>query len=517
MTRTIELRRGRPRRLWLLTALGMVVASTVVIDLLAHQSPVVLLTGGAAFSLLIGAAIYALGAGGSRATALARTQADELLALARYDPLTGLPNRTMVLDRLAEMTARTQRQGGAITVLLVDIKGFRDVNDTMGRTAGDDLLCQLGARLSDGLRKSDLIGRLGGDEFVVLVDGSKPADEPAVLAQRVAELLAAPFIVRPGDTDATVDVSIGIAVGGRTHPENLLRDASIALCQAKASDSLDTVVFASAILDDIDSPHNLSLNLHDALAAGEFFLLYQPTIDLATQSFTGAEALLRWNRQDERVVGPDKFIPLLEASGLIVPVGAWVLAEACRQGARWADQGHPLMMSVNVSARQLEGSQLVDDVTTALTESGLDPGLLILELTETALMRDVQTTVEQLLLLKERGVRIAIDDFGTGYSSLAYLSQLPIDVLKIDQSFVSAITESPGAKAIVHTLVQLGKLLGLETTAEGIETHDQWMMLQREEVDNGQGFLFARPQSVAAIDLLLGAGQGRVAGSLLQR
>ena len=515
--RRLEARPGRHDRLWVLAGLGVAVPSVVIIDLLAHQSPVPLLVGGLAFSLLFGASICTLGMSRSRAVALARLRTHELLVSARFDGLTGLPNRTMVVDRLAEMTARTQRQGGSVTVLLVDINAFRDVNDTLGRAAGDDLICQLGARLANGLRKSDLIGRLGGDEFIVLVDGSGPGDEPDVLAERVAELLATPFAVGPDGSATAIGVSIGIAVGGDAQPESLLRDASIALCQAKSSDSPDAVVFASAILDDIDSPHNLSLNLRDALPAGEFFLLYQPTVDLVTRSFTGAEALLRWNRPDRGVVGPDKFIPLLEANGLIVPVGAWVLAEACRQGARWVDAGHPLMMSVNVSARQLEGSQLVEDVTAALADSGLDPGLLILELTETALMRDVQTTVEQLLLLKERGVRIAIDDFGTGYSSLAYLSQLPIDVLKIDQSFVADLTETPGAKAIVHTLVQLGKLLGLETTAEGIETHDQLMMLQSEDVDNGQGFLFARPQAAATIDLLLSAGHGQVASFLVEQ
>jgi diguanylate cyclase (GGDEF)-like protein len=484
--------------------------------LLAHQNATIVLLGGLALSLMLGVLIFVMGSSRSRALALVNSRTDELHFLAYHDALTGLPNRALILDRLAQMMARTQRQGGPVTVLLVNVDAFRDVNDTMGHDVGDDILIELGRRLSAGLRKSDSVGRLAGDEFVILVEGGLADDAPDELAGRVLELTAPPFAATGDSRGIDVAVSIGIALGSRAQPEDLLRDAGIALCHAK-TDGPRAVVFSTAMHDDVDHRRSLELSLHGALAAGEFFVLYQPTVDLTTQRFTGAEALLRWNHRDRGVVGPDEFIPLLEANGLIVPVGAWVLEEACRQGARWADQGHPLMMSVNVSARQLEGSQLVDDVTAALASSGLDPGLLILELTETALMRDVQTTVDQLLLLKEHGVRIAIDDFGTGYSSLAYLSQFPIDVLKIDQSFVSGLTDRPEAAAIVHTLVQLGKLLGLETTAEGIETHDQWKMLQDEDVDNGQGYLFARPQSAAAIDLLLNVVGGAVDHALLLR
>jgi len=476
--------------------------------LLAHQNSTIVLVGSSALSLLIGVLILALATGRSRALALVSRRTDELHFLAYHDALTGLPNRTLILDRLGQMMARTQRQGGPVTVMLVDVDAFRDINDTMGHDAGDDLLVELGRRLSDGLRTSDSVGRLAGDEFVILVDGSPSDGGSDELARRVIDLLAPPFMVTADGPGTAVAVSIGIALGSRGQPEDLLRDAGIALCHAKADGSPQAVAFCPAMHDDVDRRRSLDISLHGALAAGEFFLAYQPTVDLTTQTFTGAEALLRWNHRDRGVVGPNEFIPLLEANGLIVPVGTWVLGEACRQGARWAAEGHPLMMSVNVSARQLEGSQLVDDVAAALAVSGLDPGLLILELTETALMRDVKTTVDQLLLLKKNGVRIAIDDFGTGYSSLAYLSQFPIDVLKIDQSFVSGLTDRPEGAAIVHTLVQLGKLLGLEITAEGIETHDQWKMLQDEGVDNGQGYLFARPQSTAAIDRLLDIAEG---------
>jgi EAL domain-containing protein (putative c-di-GMP-specific phosphodiesterase class I) len=301
----------------------------------------------------------------------------------------------------------------------------------------------------------------------------------------------------------SVAASIGIAEGDRSTPEDLLRDADIALYQAKAAGKRRAVVFASSMQHAVDQQRNLAVDLHRALQAGQFFLLYQPSVDLSTGVFTGVEALLRWNHPERGVVQPGEFIPALEASSLIIPVGQWVLAEACRQGALWHSQGHRIVVSVNISAKQLERDGIVDDVHDALSASGFDPAMLILELTETNLMIDVDATVTRLKLLKTLGVRLAVDDFGTGYSTLAYLRQFPIDVLKIDQSFVSEIADSKESAALVHTLVQLGKLLGLETMAEGVETDDQRKRLQAEGVDGGQGFLFARPLNVAAVDRLL--------------
>jgi EAL domain-containing protein (putative c-di-GMP-specific phosphodiesterase class I) len=248
---------------------------------------------------------------------------------------------------------------------------------------------------------------------------------------------------------------------------------------------------------------HLDVDLHDALELGQFFLLYQPTIDLQTNAFTGVEALLRWQHPERGVVQPDDFIPALEASGLIVSVGAWVLEEACRQGALWQAEGHRFTVSVNVSARQLERDRIVDDVHNSLQTSGFAPEMLVLELTETTLMDDVDETITRLGLLKALGVRIAVDDFGTGYSSLSYLRKFPIDILKIDRAFVSGIADSAESSALVHTLVQLGKVLNLETIAEGVEDDDQRLRLQAENVDTGQGFLFARPLDVAAINRFL--------------
>jgi EAL domain-containing protein (putative c-di-GMP-specific phosphodiesterase class I) len=298
--------------------------------------------------------------------------------------------------------------------------------------------------------------------------------------------------------------SIGIAMGDRTTPYQLLRDADIALYRAKAAGKRCAVLFSDSMQQFVDDHRQLELDLHAALKNGEFFVLYQPTVDLATGVLTGVEALIRWQHPQRGVVGPEDFIPALESSGLIIPVGQWVLEQACRQGATWHRAGHCLTVSVNVSAVQLERDRIIDDVNRVLGASGLDPAALILELTETALMIDVQATLVRLKRLKTFGVGIAIDDFGTGYSSLAYLRQFPIDVLKIDQSFVAGIAESSESVAIVHTLVQLGKVLGLTIIAEGIETDDQLERLKAEGVDVGQGFLFGRPLDVGRVDQLLG-------------
>jgi EAL domain-containing protein (putative c-di-GMP-specific phosphodiesterase class I) len=248
---------------------------------------------------------------------------------------------------------------------------------------------------------------------------------------------------------------------------------------------------------------SLDVDLHAALEANQFFLLYQPTIDLATGAFTGVEALLRWRHPRRGVVMPNDFIPALESTGLIVPVGQWVLETACRQGAKWQSDGHSFVVSVNVAAKQLQRDRIVDDVYGALSSSRFDAHMLVLELTESALVQDVDTTVARLQLLKALGVRLAIDDFGTGFSSLAYLQQFPIDILKIDRSFISGITDSSKSAAIIDTFVQLGRALNLEVIAEGIENDDQRAQLATANVDTGQGFLFAQPLDVEAVDRML--------------
>ncbi|MGO8871818.1 MAG: putative bifunctional diguanylate cyclase/phosphodiesterase, partial [Acidimicrobiales bacterium] len=461
--------------------------------------------GGIALSLLFGALVYVLGTGRSRALSLVEERTDELRHQAFHDPLTGLPNRALILDRIAQMLARSRRDDIPVAALFLDIDDFKDINDTLGHNAGDELLVAVGSRLAGALRGGDSLGRLGGDEFVVLVEGASLASGGELVAERILEELKAPFEIAGSDVPLVVTASIGIAQGSRPAPEDLLRDADIALYQAKAAGKQCAVVFSPSMKETVDDHRHLETDLHSALENGEFFLLYQPTVDVSSGSVEGVEALLRWRHPERGIVPPDEFIPALESSGQIVPVGLWVLRSACRQGAAWHHQGHRLMIAVNISARQLERYKIVDDVHAALSESGMDPGMLTLEVTETALMRDVGENVARLELLKAIGVRLAIDDFGTGYSSIAYLQQFPIDALKIDQSFVTTMSESTESAALVHTLVQLGKVLGLKTIAEGIETDDQRMRLSAEQVDLGQGNLFARPLEVEAVDRLLKA------------
>ena len=472
----------------------------------ANENSLALLLGGFVLSLLLGSLIFSLGTSRSRALRLVGERTQELHHLALYDSLTELPNRALILDRIEQMLARSRRENSPLAVLFLDLDNFKDVNDSLGHAAGDDLLVAVGARLAGAIRQQDAVGRLGGDEFVVVVGGVSLAEGTTAVATRILEVMAAPFSI--GSTNALLDVtvSIGIAEGWRDTPDELLRDADIALYQAKAAGKNRAVNFAPAMHAAANDSRTLHAALHAAYLNSEFFLLYQPTFDLVSGAMAGVEALLRWRHPTRGVIQPDVFIPALEANGLIGPVGRWVVEEACRQGALWQKRGHHITVSMNVSAQQLDRDQFVDDVRDALLASGFDPSLCILELTETTMMHDVEETMHRLTLLKALGLRLAIDDFGTGYSSLAYLRQFPIDVLKIGQSFVSEIADTSEAAALVHAMVQLGKALGLETVAEGVETEAQRAQLTAEKVDLAQGFLFARPLDAEAIDRLLREG-----------
>ena len=492
---TINLHNG-----WHVETLAVVDGSGVF----GNGDALALLLGGFLLSLLLGVLIYVLGTGRSRALSLVLERTQELHHLALHDSLTELPNRALILDRIDQMLARSRREHTPVAVLFLDLDNFKDINDNFGHAAGDQLLAAVAARLVSAIRQEDTVGRLGGDEFVVLAEGASLAAGAEMVAERILDVLATPFEIAGSDAPLVVTASIGIAEGRRATPDEFLRDADVALYRAKASGRNCAVVFAPAMQEAVDDTRNLEMDLEVALEGNQFFLLYQPTIDLSSGVFTGVEALLRWRHPTRGVIQPDDFIPALEASGLIVPVGRWVLEEACRQGAAWQRQGHHLTVAINVSAKQLDQDRIISDVYSALTSSGFDPALCVLELTETTLMHNVEDTVGRLTLLKALGVRIAIDDFGTGYSSLAYLRRFPIDVLKIDRSFVSGITETPEAVALVHAMVQLGKALGLETVAEGVETSDQRAQLAAENVNRAQGFLFARPLDVEAVNRLLG-------------
>jgi len=447
-----------------------------------------------------------LAAHGSIAISNARL-VDQIRFQALHDPLTRLPNRSLILDRTEQMLVRARRTNEATAALFIDLDGFKGVNDTLGHAAGDQLLRAVTARLTLTMRESDSVGRLGGDEFIVLVDGATMDAGPELVAERLLAVLREPFDMEGWPNGPlTLTASIGIATGTRSSATELLRDADIALYEAKTAGKDRFAVFEPEMHTVVQERLLLEMDLREALSAGQYFLAYQPIFNLKNGETTGVEALLRWRHPERGVVQPHGFVPVLEDSGLIVDVGRWVLQEACRQGTRWHARGHRIDVSVNVSTRQLETDQLIEDISSALETSGFDARSLIVEITETAIMRNVSTVVSRLAALKATGVRIAIDDFGTGYSSLAYLQKLPVDILKIDRSFISTMADSPESGALIRTLVQLGKMLGLETLAEGIEESAQYAQLAREQCDSGQGYLYARPLEPDAVEAFLAAG-----------
>jgi diguanylate cyclase (GGDEF)-like protein len=432
--------------------------------------------------------------------ALAKRE-EELAFLATHDPLTDLPNRTLILGRLEQMLARAQRHQTPVAALFVDLDNFKAINDTLGHAVGDQLLMAVAARLTGVIRQDDAIGRIGGDEFVVIVEDVALDAGPELVAERLLTALNEPFkLGAKAETTITLTASVGIAVAGQGSAADLLRDADIAMYRAKWDGRNGVAVFESDMQDTMKSRVELEIDLNEALANEEFRLVYQPTLDLGEMRPTGVEALLRWQHPKRGLVQPDEFIPLLEETGLIREVGRWVLKEACRQAAEWRRHGHEIEMAVNISGRQLDDDEIVSDVAKALADSGLPADALTLEVTETKLMRQVEHTAERLEAIKELGVRIAIDDFGTGYSSLAHLKRFPVDALKIDRSFISGLKANKEGRTLIHTLVQLGKVLGIETTAEGIEEADELTMLRAENCDSGQGYLFARPLEAAAAE-----------------
>jgi len=437
-------------------------------------------------------------------TELTRRQ-EELAFMATHDSLTGLPNRTLILDRIEQMLVRSRRNQSPVAALFVDLDNFKSINDTLGHAAGDELLQAVAARLDGAVRATDTLGRLGGDEFIVIAEELSLAAGPELIADRLLEALKQPFALGEGDDATTVNVtaSVGIAAGDRLAAGDLLRDADIAMYRAKWDGRNRHALFEAGMQDTVQRRMELEMDLRVALENDEFLLVYQPTFDLRDMSPTGVEALIRWDSPTRGVVQPDDFIPLLEETGLITEIGKWVLEQACHQGAAWREAGYPIGMAVNVSARQLDTDVFVTNVRDALSRSGLEPSALTLELTETTLMRDADETARRLTTIKGLGVRIAIDDFGTGYSSLAHLQKFPVDALKIDRSFISGLNDNQEGETLLHTLVQLGKALSIETLAEGIEQTQELTLLQGEQCDSGQGFLFARPLDVAATETFL--------------
>lgn len=435
-----------------------------------------------------------------------RRVAEELLAHhALHDSLTGLPNRRLLADRLEQALARSRRQGSAVAVLFVDLDQFKVVNDSAGHAVGDELLRVAADRISGHLRAVDSVARFGGDEFVVVCEDFGSDRELSVIADRLLGAMAEPF--RVGEEEFVLGASIGIAVSSRGNDsaEALIRDADLAMYEAKDRGRARCVVFDGALRDALEQRQQVETELRHGLGRAELRLLYQPVIDLQLGEMTGVEALVRWQHPTRGLLGPGEFIAVAEESGLVVPLGEWVLHEACRQLQEWQRAyGRGLTMAVNVSARQLGDPRFPDVVAQVLDVTGAEPAAVCLELTETALLDATDATATTLEALRGLGVRLALDDFGTGFSSLTFLKRFPIDVVKVDQSFVRNVAADPEDAAIVAAVVNLGRSLNLETIAEGVETAEQLAHIRQLGCRLAQGYLFSPPRPPEEIPTLLG-------------
>lgn len=425
---------------------------------------------------------------------------------ATHDPLTGLPNRALLMDRLEVSLARAQRFGTAVAVLFLDLDHFKVVNDSLGHTRGDELLIAAADRLKEALRHGgDTVARFGGDEFVILSEDLTGVADAERIAQRVGQLLAEPFHL--GDDEVFVTASTGIAFTlAPADASDLLRDADAAMYQAKEHGRNRYEVFDRRMRAEAVDRLSIENSLRRAVERRELRIHYQPKIDLRTGAIIGAEALLRWEHPDRGLLLPGEFIRVAEESGLIVPIGRWVIDQAIRQTQRWQAEVPrlaPLYICVNLSRRQLGDPHLVEDVAAMLDDTGIDPGLVDLEITESVLMDDVDLAHRALTDLHELGVKLVVDDFGTGYSSLSYLQRFPVDLLKIDRSFVAGLGVNKGDTAIVTAVLSLAHALGMAAIAEGVETAEQLAELRRLGCDMAQGFYLARPQPAHAVATLL--------------
>ena len=466
-----------------------------------------LLIGGTLLSLMLGLLVLVLGTGRRRALSLVKEKTRELSHQALHDTLTGLPNRALVLDRAEQMLARTARQPGMLAgTLFIDIDGFKHVNDSLGHAAGDQLLKVVGQRLQSVAREQDTVGRLGGDEFVMLVESTADEATLDLLADRLTEVLRQPVEFDDGKKVFSVTASVGVAIGQYATPDALLRDADLALYAAKAEGKDRYALFDASMYDGVEGRLDLEADLTSAIELEQFSLLYQPIFDLPSREVVGVEALIRWNHPTRGVLLPENFIPLAEDSGVIVPIGLWVLDQACHQAVSWAAEGLGVGVSVNVSAFQLRQPGFADGVMRVLELTHMEPSSLTLEITETTLMGNVTEACERLEVLKALGVRVAIDDFGTGYASLSNLQRVPVDILKIDQSFVAALSDGGQSRELLAAILGVGQALSLTVVAEGVEEQSQLTTLEGMGCGRAQGFLMGRPGSAKDIELLLAPG-----------
>jgi diguanylate cyclase (GGDEF)-like protein/PAS domain S-box-containing protein len=437
------------------------------------------------------------------------------------DPLTGLPNRVMFMDQLkATVQAARQKHHACYAVLFLDLDRFKVINDSLGHMAGDELLVTVARRLESCLRSANTttritdrctISRFGGDEFVVLVQGLHEPANATVVADRILAVLSEPLSLCGNDVSISTSIGIAIGINGTDSADDLLRDADTAMYQAKATGKSRWCVFDQSLREQAVERLELEKELRNGIKLGQFIVHYQPIVELHSQAIKGFEALLRWQHPTRGLVSPADFVPVAEEIGFIVELGGWVLRQACHQLRAWQLKfpSHAnLFISVNVSTRQFGSSRLVECVQESLSESGLDPGCLKLEITESAIMTDPKAAAETLNNLRAIGVSISLDDFGTGYSSLSYLQTFPIDTLKIDRSFIQRLGSSNDSDEIVRTIVNLAHTLGMEVTAEGIEEPSQRAHLSNLACESGQGYLYSRPISDVNVEQMLAALAG---------
>lgn len=433
----------------------------------------------------------------------------ELLRQAFYDQLTGLANRALFRDRVQHALTRASRERDQVAVMFLDLDNFKGTNDTLGHAAGDDLLSIVASRLLNATRGCDTVARLGGDEFAVLLENVRGEEDATIVADRISQALSNPVEL---SSNVTVRVSASIGIARATPDdgvEELLRNADVAMYAAKGGSRGSHVFFDASMHAALVDRVTMESDLRRALEEGEFWVAYQPIVALESHQVLGIEALLRWEHPTKGNIPPNDFIALAEETGLIVRIGGWVLREACLRTAAWNAQrvdGMAFSVTVNLSVRQLESPSLVADVESALAAASLAPSLLVLEITENALMHRTEATLARLHELKQLGVRLAIDDFGTGYSSLSYLQQFPVDILKIDRSFTDGLMRGTHDDALARTIIALGDLLTLRTIAEGVEHARQHNRLRDLGCDYGQGYLFSRPLAPADMDRLLRSG-----------
>jgi diguanylate cyclase (GGDEF)-like protein/PAS domain S-box-containing protein len=437
---------------------------------------------------------------------------DQLERMARHDFLTDLPNRYSFHERLKVELDRARRAGDTLAVIVLDLDHFKDVNDTYGHHAGDDLLVAVGQRLRSTLRESSVLARLGGDEFAVIQTEIEDVENARGLAVRLLEALVQPFVLHGHKVHMGASLGISIYPPGKANARSLVKKADMAMYRAKAEGRGVFRFYEEEMDREVRQRMRLGQELHGAVERGELFLEYQPQVSLGDSSIIGVEALLRWRHPELGVVRPDVFIPIAEGSGLIVPIGAWVLETACTAARRWAERfATPLSVAVNVSSVQFREPHFGETVKQVLDRCGLDPSLLQLELTESTLMQPTRQLQRVLSRLDALGVQLSLDDFGKGYSSLEYLRRLPLEFLKIDRSFVQGLTSGSHDPVIVSIVMTLGRQLGLTVIAEGIETDEQLDFLSEQGCPCVQGFLFSRPVPEDELGRLLESGSDRIA------